>query len=305
VTPPPILPLEAPARLAASAAVAPLERPRPLPGWARPLARAITGRTDTRMTSGAATRRALRSAGTHGAASGGIVHLPNSPERTPRGMNVLAHELSHVADQQPRPRLFGEGLLDMGERRAREVGQAVGSAAGGARQTATRTAGRAARAAQGALGTGERLLERPPISSLPTGGLAAAVPAAVRAAEGVVSDARGAASSGMETASGFLDQGQAVAGQAIDDATAAAQQGFAGAERFARGAVGAAQEQAGALRRRAEDAVGDARDAFGSAGQQAAAALEQAGHVDAMIEAIEQRLLAEMERRGGRFQGLF
>ncbi len=279
------------------------------------------------MTSGPATRRALRAAGTQGAATAGTIHLPVAPERSSKGLGILAHELSHAADTDTRPRLFGEGLLDMGERRARDIGQAVSSAAGGARQSASSAigsarqaagsvvggvrneaadlAGRAGRAAQGAVGAAEGLLERPPISSLPIGGMAAAVPAAVRAAEGMMAQAGGAASSAMETAQGYAARGQAMAGQAIGDATAMAQQGWSRAQDFARGAVGQAEQQAGALRGRAEEAVGDARAALGSVVQDASAVLEQSGQVDAMIEAIEQRLLAELERRGGRFQGLF
>jgi hypothetical protein len=69
--------------------------------------------------------------------------------------------------------------------------------------------------------------------------------------------------------------------------------------------AGTAEREAGALGRRAERAVGEARSAIGAAAGQAAGALDEGGQVDAMIEAIEQRLLAEMERRGGRFQGLF
>ena len=51
--------------------------------------------------------------------------------------------------------------------------------------------------------------------------------------------------------------------------------------------------------------MGEARQALGSVVQEASSVLDQSGQVDAMIEAIEQRLLAELERRGGRFQGLF
>jgi len=85
----------------------------------------------------------------------------------------------------------------------------------------------------------------------------------------------------------------------------AARGGLVRAEGFVRGAVSSAEAEAGALRDRAEGAIGAARSAVGAAAGQATAALDQGGQVDAMIEAIEQRLLAELERRGGRFQGLF
>jgi hypothetical protein len=246
------------------------------------------------MTTGPSTRRALAAARAPAAASRGVIHLAAPPERTPRSLGHLAHELSHAADQDRRPRMFGEGLLDSAERRARGVGEAVES-------TARRSVGRAERTAGGVRG----LLERPPISSLPIGGPAAAVPAAVRAAEGVVSEAGLMAAGAGEAASGLIDRGEAAAERVIGEGAGAAERGLAGAEGFARGVAGTAEREAGALGRRAERAVGEARSAIGAAAGQAAGALDEGGQVDAMIEAIEQRLLAEMERRGGRFQGLF
>jgi hypothetical protein len=247
------------------------------------------------MTTGPSTRRALAAARAPAAASRGVIHLAAPPERTPRSLGHLAHELSHAADQDRRPRMFGEGLIDSAERRARGVGEAVES-------TARRGVGRAERTAGGAV---RGLLERPPISSLPIGGPAAAVPAAVRAAEGVVSDAGLMAAGAGEAASGLIDRGEATADRFIGEGAGAAERGLAGAEGFARGVAGTAEREAGALGRRAERAVGEARSAIGAAAGQAAGALVEGGQVDAMIEAIEQRLLAEMERRGGRFQGLF
>jgi hypothetical protein len=191
--------------------------------------------------------------------------------------------------------MFGEGLLDAAERRARGIGGAVES-------TARRELGRAGRTAAGAA---QGLLERPPISSLPIGGPAAAVPAAVRAAEGVVSEAGLMASNAAGTASGLIGEGEAAADRAIGGGVGAAERGLAGAEEYVRGVAGRAEREAGALGRRAERAVGEARSELGAAAGQATAALDQSGQVDAMIEALEHRLLAEMERRGGRFQGLF
>ncbi|HXJ65905.1 MAG TPA: DUF4157 domain-containing protein [Actinomycetota bacterium] len=247
------------------------------------------------MTAGPATRRALGAARVPAAASHGVVHLPSAPDRTPRGLGLLAHELSHVADQDHRPRMFGEEFLDAAEQRARGIGGAVDSAARG-------TARGAERAARGAVGAGERLLERSPISSLPVGGV---MPAAVRAVEGLMSEAGGAAGGATQTAEAYVDRGRTAAGGAADELAGAVRGGLARAEGFGRGAVGSAEAEAGALRDRAEGAIGPARSAAGAAAGQAMAALDQGGQVDAMIEAIEQRLLAELERRGGRFQGLF
>jgi Domain of unknown function (DUF4157) len=247
------------------------------------------------MTTGAGTRRALRAAGAPAAATAGVVHLPAAPERTPAGLGMLAHELSHAADHEPGPRLFGEGLLDAGERSARRMGGAVSSAATGALRQARRAERRVETQA-------ERPLDRPPVASLPIGGAAAAVPAAIRAAEGVVADAGESAGFPMDLAQQYLSGGEGGGGSGKHEpgANRGGRAGHGGGGPFG-GIAGAV----GAIEHRADEAIHDAGAAAGAVAGQAMAAFAQGGQVDAMIEAIEHRLLAEMERRGGRFQGLF
>jgi len=150
-----------------------IERPSRLPEWSRPLVRAITGRDDLpNAVTGPATRRALRSVRTPGATVGRTIALAEAPSGSPRSLGVLAHELSHVADRPETPRLFGESLLDAGERRARRTGASVAS-----------FASRSASEALGAV----------PVSSLPVAGAAGMAGAAVRSVRDAVPRAAGEA----------------------------------------------------------------------------------------------------------------
>jgi len=87
------------------------------------------------VTSGEATRSALRAAGAQAATTGTTLHLPGSPSATPQGLAVLAHELSHAADASPGPHFLlhsAHGAADAGERRALQVGETTRRAASGA-----------------------------------------------------------------------------------------------------------------------------------------------------------------------------
>jgi hypothetical protein len=168
--------------------------------------------------------------------------------------------------------MFGEELLDMGERQARRIGSAAGSSA----ERGIRGAERSDRG----------------IDNRPVGGAAAVIPAAVRAAEQILAGNEAPEEFPMDLAKAYMSgdrQGERP-----------------GPGRSAEAAPGG-PAQRGAARHPAAAGheVGEGpHRAAGDAGP-AVAAIDQSGHVDAMIEAIEQRLLAEMERRGGRFQGLF
>jgi len=104
----------------------PLERARPLPQRLMPLARAIGLRRTPRYTTGPRTRRALASAGAAGATTGDVVHVASLPigsgvsRSDPRAV-VLRHELSHASRPRPRPRFLVPGATahDADERAAR------------------------------------------------------------------------------------------------------------------------------------------------------------------------------------------
>jgi hypothetical protein len=92
----------------------PLETPRPFPTSMQPLVRAIVGNRRVSYTTGVATRQALALAGAHGATTGSIVHLPQAPTHSsPRMLGIVAHELAHASRPVGRPRFFLRSLTSM------------------------------------------------------------------------------------------------------------------------------------------------------------------------------------------------
>jgi hypothetical protein len=102
-------------------------RPDPpvgLPPAVRPLARALVGPRAVEVVAGATTRRALASVGKRAATTGSTIHLERPPAASLRAdeLEVIAHELSHVAQPSPVPRFFA-GRTDEEELEARRVGE--------------------------------------------------------------------------------------------------------------------------------------------------------------------------------------
>jgi hypothetical protein len=93
-----------------------------------PLARAIAPARRPRLVTGVAARAALDAAAARAATVGDRVLLQRPPGSRPGDLEVVAHELSHVAERASRPRFLlrsASGVLDAGERRARELGSRV------------------------------------------------------------------------------------------------------------------------------------------------------------------------------------
>ncbi|GID92477.1 hypothetical protein Adi01nite_18890 [Amorphoplanes digitatis] len=265
------------ARWEAAVAARPLEAPRPLPNALHAMAAAITGRTRAPLfTTGPATRHALAAAGALGATTGTVVHLPAVPTAAPAVAAVLAHELTHTRNPVRRPRfLLGgmSGLLDDDERSALAAG-----------------ADRLKAAPEAAAGIVDRL----PVG----GGIGAVGEVATRAARAAVLEAT---ASPIASAAGWAQNARSTATEAmstatglVDGATDGLADGLAGATGAVTDAVGAATGAVGT----AVNAVGNA--ASGLAGK-AAAALDP----DKVVEIVEARLLREIERRGGRWAGVF
>lgn len=119
-----------------------------------PLARAIAPTRRPRLVTGVAARAALGAAAARAATVGDRVLLPHPPRRDPGDLEVVAHELSHVAERAARPRFLlraASGVLDAGERRARKLGSTI--AASGDRAVRTTT--------DRATGVRERLVSAP------------------------------------------------------------------------------------------------------------------------------------------------
>ncbi|GIM93932.1 eCIS core domain-containing protein [Paractinoplanes toevensis] len=251
-------------------AARPLEAPRALPGALHAMASALTGRARPPLyTTGPNTRHALAAAGALGATTGTVVHLPAAPPSGPAVSAVLAHELMHTRSPVRRPRFLLDGvsgLLDDDERGALAAGKQAVTAGAGI------------------------------VDSLPVGGgLGAVSEVATRAAKAAVIEATaspiGSAFSGLQGAAGDAFSGL---------------QGAAGDLRGAAGsALSGVQDAASAAGGAVTEAAGGAMSAVGQAAGAVAGAAKTALDADQVVEIVERRLLREIERRGGRWAGVF
>ena len=69
-----------------------------------------------------ATRDALAAVGKQAATVGGVIHLQRHPDRSARTAEIVAHELVHVAHPSPRPRFFDDDRHSGEEALARATG---------------------------------------------------------------------------------------------------------------------------------------------------------------------------------------
>ncbi|GAB1641048.1 DUF4157 domain-containing protein [Krasilnikovia sp. MM14-A1259] len=281
------------ARWEAAVAARPLEAPRQLPGALHAMASALTGRARPPLfTTGPATRQALAAAGARGATTGTVVHLPEAPPNVPAMSEVLAHELMHTRSPVRRPRFLLErasGLLDDDERQALAAGRQRLADAGSGLLGAGRQAGEGLLVAGG-----QRLADAAPaaagiVDQLPVGGgLGAVGDVATRAARAAV----------LEATSGPMARLTGAAGEAADAAAGAMTSAGGVVSDAASAATGAVDAAAGAVSGAAGQAVSTV--AGGAVGA-AKAALDP----DKVVEIVEARLLREIERRGGRWAGVF
>ena len=93
-----------------------------LPSRFDPLVRTIVGHTDITMRVDEAARAALRSVGKRAATIQRTILLADAPERHP---DVLAHELTHVANPSPHPRFYADDVDTAEERHADDIARLV------------------------------------------------------------------------------------------------------------------------------------------------------------------------------------
>jgi hypothetical protein len=110
------------ARFLAALNEGPVDPVRPVPAHFAPLARAIAGPRPVAVRSGPSTSRALRRAGKQAATVGNVVHLAASPVTAPPTSEVFAHELVHAARPSPIPRFFDDDRHSPEEDLARAAG---------------------------------------------------------------------------------------------------------------------------------------------------------------------------------------
>ena len=96
-------------------------RPAPLPTTYRPLADAIAGPRPVMLSTDTASRKALRSVGKVAATTGDTIHLDPQAVSSARLDEVMAHELTHIAHSSPVPRFFDDLDDSPEERRAEQV----------------------------------------------------------------------------------------------------------------------------------------------------------------------------------------
>jgi hypothetical protein len=220
---------------------------RALPAWSLPLARRLVRSGPLPVVAtGPEVSSALRAAGTKAAATSSAIYLDSSPDRSPASVEVLAHELSHVAERPVAPRFFLDRVLDRAEERARAVGETARTSAERAETSAER-AGSEVRNA---------------------GGLVGGVTGA-EGAPGPLSALSGAPAEASEMAGSLAAEASGLAGEVS-------------------GVVRGAEERVAA-----------------GVGQVKAAAGFGASDLDGLLEALEERIVSELERRGGRMAGAF
>lgn len=288
----------------------PLEAPRQFPSNLRPLVARYAGDSAASYTTGPATRDALAKAGALGATTGSVVHLPGAPAAAMSAelTGVLAHELTHARQPVGRPRFLlraHSGAMDADERAAHTVGQQA-AAAGTAYSASQGGPAAVVHRSISSLASAGGAAVPPPgsvtpglVDQLPVGGASGnAVSEARSAGEGFASHATGTDA----TARGLL------AALAAADPSGAAELAGAASSAGAAGAAGstAAGELAGAGRHEA-GAVSSAVAGLGAGTTAAASGARSASDIDVerIIEAVEQRLLRQLERRGGRYAGVF
>ncbi|OLB81466.1 MAG: hypothetical protein AUI14_03425 [Actinobacteria bacterium 13_2_20CM_2_71_6] len=250
----------------------PLETPRQFPSSLRPLVTALTGAQRVSYTAGPATRHALAAAGAHGATTGSVVHLPTAPTPAPGAMlGVVAHELAHARYPVARPRfLLGipHGAADMEERAALAVGRRVESAASG----------------------GLDQVRAGIVDQLPVGGLGqlgGAASQARAALTGAVPDLPDVSMPDVSLPDVQLPQVPSLG----------ALPGLPG------GLPGGITDAANAAANTAVGAVSDAVQTPG--GTPGGASPPSNVDIDRLAETLEQRILRQLERRGGRYAGVF
>lgn len=243
-----------------------------------------------RYTTGPATRHALAAAGALGATTGTTVHLPHGPSVAPGMLGVVAHELAHTRNPVGRPRFLlstPTGDADEDERAALVLGRRMHAAA-------TRP---------DAVGAGI-------VENLPVGGTGSIAEIATQAARTAVRDHVENVTQVMDP--GLTDPG---VGHPGDVGGVGALPGMGGIAQFGVTQFGVTQFAGGtgADGSNVPNATATGSVASATAGQPGAARAPGSGlpgagapvDIEQLAEAIEERLLRQIERRGGRYAGVF
>jgi hypothetical protein len=271
----------------------------PLPQRWVDLAQSITGRSHTRFTTGPATRRALQAAGAVGATTGSVLHLAQVPSSTAREARILTHELAHSRTPLVRPRFL---LVDHGSGHDEEEQRAgAAEAAAGPVGLVGAAADRMGRTISPSLSTPGTGSDRPGIADLPVTQLVGLVQAVGKAAgwspqpapTGGLNDERNLPTGDSSLQLPSSGPAAATARQA---ASAESEDG-----RVPVNSEGGGASSAGA----GTGAPNTVWGAVGGRNAGAAATGTTPPDLDRLLESLEERMLREIERRGGRYEGVF
>jgi hypothetical protein len=260
-------------------------RPVALPVRFRPLAERIVGRMPVQIATGTASRRALAAVGASAATTSSVIHLPSAPDSSARTASILAHELTHVAAGSPVARFHG-GRPSIEETAATQVERIVARAA--------RTNGQG----RGPATSGT--------SGLPVGGFVGVrgatagppVPDSVGGSAGGISATAAAAIVSRSASSGGEIQRRADGGSG----GSSSRSGSGGTVQRSSAAGGGARPADAADRTIRRFAETNLERGAGTADDTLVLS-EQA--MDAIVQALEARLLESIERRGGLWRGGF
>ncbi len=246
--------------------------PAPLPMPFRPMSDAITGGRRVMLSTDPASRRALRSVGKIAATTGDTIHLDHAAIPRRRLDEVVAHELTHVAHPSPTPRFFDDIDDSPEERRAEKVASimarsplAPSSTVAAPRGSSTIRRSAASSSSGGSSSSSSGTISADALAARLTGSGAAAAPSrSVTRAPAVIRRSHAAVSAPPVSAP----------------------------------AVSSAPEQRNVIRRTLSEGTGSAPES--TADLNTLIDERIAANVDSLLRKIEDRMIVELERRGGR-----
>ncbi len=271
----------------------PPDPPEPLPGRFAPLALAVADSGPVSIRSGPAARRALTAVGKPAATIGRVVHLTARPDRSPRSAEIIAHELVHVRRPSSAVRFFDDERPSDEESLARHVGGLARAL------TSTQPAH-----------IGDDRAWPPPVqgsAGLPVQGRIAFVPAR-RAPESIRRDTAEDAPTAPTARDGLASSLERIGSpllQRLQEASTMPSTFGPETEEPQGGASSAFEHRGGSSVTnrgdRDEPSDGDTRGPYG----EATAPLPEE-EVERILDALERRVLADLERRGLRYDpGVF
>ena len=238
---------------------------------------------------------------------GGLSSLLDDDERSALAAgarNAVSGATSQASGLVGQGRQAAAGLIGQGRAAVGDATSAASGLLGQGRQMADGLIGQGRQALSGAQETAAGIVDQLPVGA----GFGAVGDMATRAARAAVLEA---GASPLAGASGMLDQAQGMASGVMDSASGALSSVSGYADQAAGAANGLVGQASGAVNGFLDQASGaanglvDQATSAASGAVSAVAGAAQGLDPDKVVEIVEQRLLREIERRGGRWAGVF